>query len=63
MFKLLVFANVLLAGAFVSALSWAVSVWSPPLSKPVRVEQAFRMPAPAPLQKPTHPLWFAQVML
>ncbi|CDF86374.1 hypothetical secreted protein [Pseudomonas knackmussii B13] len=63
MFKLLLLANVLLASVFVCALSWTVIVWSPPLSKPVRVEHAFRVPAPAPLHQPAHPFWFAQVML
>ena len=62
MFKLLLLTNVILASVFAGALSWTVIVWSPPLSKPVRVEQAFRMPVQAPLQQPARTFWFAQVI-
>lgn len=62
MFKWLLVANLLLASAFASALCWAVMVWAPPLGKPVRVDQAFRVPAATPVQSHSQSQWFAQVL-
>lgn len=59
MFKLLLLANLVSACAFIGMLSWAVIIWTPPLGKPVRVEQAFQTPVQPPLDQELHIFWYA----